>query len=117
MSKDSDRMAHWTYVRDGQKFGPTDTGGLRQLARSMHLARDCTVFKLGETTGALAASIPGLTFATPEPVSGEQSSSGPFGMDREYLSEQRRLLALWFCCGVVLVLSLCLFVFIIGSMI
>jgi phage shock protein PspC (stress-responsive transcriptional regulator) len=52
----------WFYVRDGKRFGPTDVEGLQVMADSLHLRRDCQLFKDRESSPLLAASLEGLTF-------------------------------------------------------
>jgi len=85
-------MKHWTYSRDGENFGPTDFGGLKQLARSMHLRRDCRVREVGQTESSLAGALHGLEFVEPDPT-GNQGSGIEASLDHAYLAQQRRIIS------------------------
>ena len=110
-------MQRWIYSRDGETFGPTDMGGLRQLARSMHLLPDSKVRQHGRSDAVLASSIAGLCFVAPDdPADGTPQSKFPDEMDQQYLAEQARSFLLYALCGTVLVFVLALFTLIAGSM-
>ncbi len=110
-------MSRWMYSRDGEEFGPTDMGGLRHLAKSMHLLPGSRVWQLGKDDGAIASSLVGLQFLTPEAQPDGDRRTGPhIEMDMQYLAEQRRTFLLYTLCGTVLVFVLSLFVMIAGSM-
>ena len=110
-------MSRWMYSRDGEEFGPTDLGGLRQLAKSMHLLPGSRVWQPGKDDGAIASSLGGLQFVTPEAQPDDDRRPGQhIEMDMQYLAEQRRAFVLYALCGTVLVFVLSLFVMIAGSM-
>ncbi len=52
----------WYYSRDGQKFGPTDLGGLRKMAIALHLAPDSLVWHEGLPAWVPATTIETLVF-------------------------------------------------------
>jgi phage shock protein PspC (stress-responsive transcriptional regulator) len=52
----------WFYTRDGERFGPTDIGGLRRMARSLHLAQESTVWADGMGEWMRATSLSDLVF-------------------------------------------------------
>jgi hypothetical protein len=111
-------MSRWIYLRDGEQFGPTDLGGLRQLAKSMHLLPDSKVWRPGQNEGVLASTLEGLQFPTPEAQSdGERRTGQGIDMDHKYHAEQGRLLALYVVCGTVILIVLVLFTSIMGSMV
>jgi len=65
----------WHYARDGQKFGPTDLGGLRQMARCQHLLADSLVWSDGLPAWVPASTIETLDF--PAPKQPEASTDKP----------------------------------------
>ena len=84
-------MKRFSYSRDGHDFGPTDLGGLRPLAKSLHLRPDCRVHELGVSGTVSASTIEGLVF----PDLGNSSDDGPrktVVMDLAYLAQQRRVI-------------------------
>lgn len=52
----------WHYSRDGQKFGPTDLGGLRKMAAALHLAPESLVWSEGLPAWVPATTIETLAF-------------------------------------------------------
>ena len=62
----------WHYSRDGEKFGPTDIGGLRKMAASLHLAPASLVWSEGLPAWVPATSLQHLAFpardAQPPPM-------------------------------------------------
>lgn len=52
----------WRYSRDGQEFGPTDLGGLRRMARSLHLLPESLVWTEGLPAWVPASTIETLAF-------------------------------------------------------
>lgn len=86
-------MTRWIYTRDGEDFGPTDFGGLRHLARSMHLRRDCLLQQVGQSERIPAGSLEGLEFVEPASIPGstEGGSAGRV-IDHVYLAQQRRII-------------------------
>jgi phage shock protein PspC (stress-responsive transcriptional regulator) len=84
----------WLYERDGQRFGPTDLGGLQIMADSWHLLPECKVLPAGGTVPGRAADIEGLVFpAEPPPLPRTDSR-----YDRLYRSSDERMV-LGVCAG------------------
>jgi hypothetical protein len=84
-------LKRFSYSRDGQDFGPTDLGGLRQLAKSLHLRPECMVREQGRTEAVQASAIKGICFVDPV-VAAADARLKPVLMDLVYLAEQRRLI-------------------------
>jgi phage shock protein PspC (stress-responsive transcriptional regulator) len=57
----------WFYTRDGERFGPTDIGGLRRMAQSLHLTQESTVWATGMGAWMQATSLSDLTFPSLPP--------------------------------------------------
>ena len=57
----------WFYTRDGERFGPTDLGGLRRMARSLHLTQESTVWATDMGAWMQATSLSDLTFPSLPP--------------------------------------------------
>lgn len=82
----------WFYVRDGQRFGPTDIEGLNAMAESLHLRRGCMVQRVGSQGSQAAETVEGLRFPVeqlPLPVALPQ----PTGLYRS--ADDRVLLGLF----------------------
>jgi phage shock protein PspC (stress-responsive transcriptional regulator) len=73
----------WLYERDGQEFGPTDMGGLQEMAASLHLTEDCPVWEQGGSERRKAGSLAEVQFpslALPPALPPEQTQ----GVDVDY---------------------------------
>ena len=72
----------WHYARDGAKFGPTDLGGLRKMAASLHLTPESLVWSEGLPAWVPATSIETLIFPPREEV--PPPLPAPKGTDPRY---------------------------------
>jgi hypothetical protein len=109
-------MTRWIYTRDGEDFGPTDFGGLRHLAKSMHLHPDCLLRQVGQSERIPARSLEGLVFVEPESIHASSQGDGAGAViDHVYLAQQRRIIVasilggaafLAFLAGVTIVLGI-----------
>jgi|688.fasta_scaffold46305_4 phage shock protein PspC (stress-responsive transcriptional regulator) len=72
----------WHYSRDGQKFGPTDLGGLRKMAASLHLCPDSLVWSEGLPAWVPATTIETLVFPPREEL--PPPLPAPKGTDPRY---------------------------------
>lgn len=109
-------MKRFSYLRDGHDFGPTDLGGLRQLARSMHLRPECMVREQGRPEAVQASAIKGIRFADPE-VGADHGRLKPILVDLAYLAEQRRLILSVLLGGAVFLAALFVVTLLLGSII
>jgi GYF domain 2 len=109
-------LKQFSYSRDGQDFGPTDLGGLRQLARSMHLRPECMVREQGRPEAVQASAIKGLRFTDPE-IQADDGRIRPVLMDLVYLAEQRRLILSVLLGGAAFLATLFVVTLLLGSMI
>lgn len=91
-------MKRFSYTRDGQVFGPTDLGGLRQLAKSLHLRPECVVRQSGEVVGIPAGKVEGLFVGGIEGPA-DETPRGKVIVDYAYLAAQRRLIVTVFLGG------------------
>ncbi|MFN7812037.1 MAG: PspC domain-containing protein [Planctomycetia bacterium] len=57
----------WLYSRDGERFGPTDLGGLRKMASCRHVLPETLVWSEGLPAWIPAATIETLVFPPQEP--------------------------------------------------
>ena len=78
----------WFYIRDCKRFGPTDREGLQEMARLLHLRRECELFKDAESTPILAATLEGLAF----PAEADPGCVHDHRYGRLYRSSDDRLL-------------------------
>ena len=109
-------MKRFSYSRDGHDFGPTDLGGLRQLARSMHLRPECMVREQGRPEAVPASAIKGIRFADPE-VGADDGRLKPILVDLAYLAEQRRLILSVLLGGAAFLAALFVVTLLLGSII
>ena len=109
-------MKRFSYSRDGHDFGPTDLGGLRQLARSMHLRPECIVREQGRPEAVRASAIKGIRFADPE-VGADDGRLKPILVDLAYLAEQRRLILSVLLGGAAFLAALFVVTLLLGSII
>jgi phage shock protein PspC (stress-responsive transcriptional regulator) len=72
----------WYYSRDGQKFGPTDLGGLRKMAAALHLAPESLVWSEGLPAWVPATTIETLAF--PPRVESPPPLPAPKAIDHRY---------------------------------
>ena len=90
----------WHYSRDGQKFGPTDLGGLRKMAAALHLSRDSLVWSEGLPAWVPATTIETLVFPPreemPPPLPAPQAIDPRYGW--LYRSSDERMV-LGVCAG------------------
>ena len=107
-------MKRFSYSRDGQTFGPTDLGGLRQLAKSMHLRPDCTVSEPGKEGGFPATTIEGIRFLKADAPAADETHRSPV-IDFAYLASERRLIRRIFLGGTVFLAALFLVAILLGS--
>lgn len=66
----------WLYSRDGEKFGPTDIGGLRKMAASLHLTPESLVWTEGLPAWVPATTIETLVFP-PQGTAASTPASAP----------------------------------------
>lgn len=90
----------WQYSKDGQKFGPTDLGGLRKMAASLHLSPDSLVWSDGLPAWVPATTIETLVFPPreelPSPLPAPQAIDPRYGW--LYRSSDERMV-LGVCAG------------------
>ena len=90
----------WHYSRDGEKFGPTDLGGLRKMAASLHLSQESLVWSEGLPAWVPATTIETLVFPPrdepPPALPAPQALDPRYG--RLYRSSDERML-LGVCAG------------------
>lgn len=72
----------WLYSRDGEKFGPTDLGGLRKMAAALHLTPESLVWTEGLPAWVPATTIETLVFPPREEP--PPRLPPPPGMDPRY---------------------------------
>ncbi len=85
----------WFYVRDGRRFGPTDSAGLQIMADNLHLLPECQVLRHGSSAPGKAADIEGLVFPPTAPPALPERD---LRYDRFYRSSDERLV-LGLCSG------------------
>lgn len=91
----------WLYERDGQEFGPTDMGGLQEMAASLHLTADCPVWEQGGSERHKAGSLAEVQFpslALPPALPPDYAQGAHVAYPALYRSADQRLL-LGFCAG------------------
>jgi phage shock protein PspC (stress-responsive transcriptional regulator) len=90
----------WHYARDGKKFGPTDLGGLRKMAASLHLSPESLVWSEGLPAWVPATTIETLVFPPrhelPPPLPASQPIDPRYGW--LYRSSDERMV-LGVCAG------------------
>lgn len=90
----------WHYAREGEKFGPTDLGGLRKMAASLHLTPESLVWSEGLPAWVPATSIETLIFPPreelPPPLPVTEASDPRYG--RLYRSSDQGMV-LGVCAG------------------
>jgi phage shock protein PspC (stress-responsive transcriptional regulator) len=67
----------WHYTRDGERFGPTDLGGLRKMAACHHLLSESGVWSEGLPGWVPAATIETLVFPHHEDPPQQPATSLP----------------------------------------